>query len=183
MANEIVKIEYLEQAAKLFLKGFSIAEIARELDISRPVAKGYIDQYKEYIKDRANNDPDFLDRMAENTIEVLDEINMIKKETWQVFETAKNLDMVNHQTNTLKLLTEILEKQAKLLQLMGVKADSGNMARMNRAEAVNELVSNVIKEIISECPNCRQEAQIKLAEAFKIMNKGDDIVDAELVSE
>ena len=181
MSGVIEKFDKLEQAAKLHLKGFTFAEIARELDIHVSTVREYVSEYKSWIVTRAENDPDLLDRLTENTMQALDEINLVLSEAWRAHEQAKEWEAMNHQLSALKLIKEINDSKAKLLQLAGARQDGGNMAHLKRVEQVNQIVSEIIKEIIKDCPRCRQEAQVKLAEAFDLMGKQDDITDAELV--
>lgn len=170
----IEKFEKIEKASELHLKGYKFTEIGRELGISPAQAKSLVDEYKTFIRERAENDPDLLDRLTENTMEMLDHVEMISREIWLTYEKAKEFEMVNQQNATLKNAMDIAERKAKLLQLMGAKVDSGSTARMQRAERVNEIVSSVIKEIVADCPRCRVEAQIRLAEAFKLMDKEEE---------
>lgn len=171
----IEKFEKLEKVSELYLKGFNYSQIARELGITPVHAKSLVDEYKEFIHDRAQEDPELLDRLVENTMEVLETISMIAKEAWDTYEQAKSYEMIQQRNASLKNLMDINEKKAKLLQLMGAKVDSGNTARLQRAEKVNEIVSSIIKEVISDCPKCRLEAQIKLAEAFRLMDRQEEM--------
>jgi len=165
------KINMLERVGDLYLKSYKPAEIARALDITPAAAKSYIKDYQDLVKTQVASDPDFMDRLAENTMEALQRLDNIVKEAWETYDTAKDNDMISQQINLLKVAGDLEDKRAKLLQLMGAKIDGGMMARMNRAERVNEIVSRVIKDIIGDCPKCRLEAMPKLAEAFEIMNK------------
>lgn len=171
------KIETLEKVGILVNKSYKNAEIARELNLTPREAKYYVDSYKEILADRVNADPDFLDRIQENTLEALDRLDLLVREAWETYATAKNMEMINQQINLLKACGDLEDKRAKLLQLMGAKADSGMMARMNKAERVNEIVSRIIKDVVSECSHCKLEALPRLAEAFALMNKGDEGVD------
>jgi len=173
----IEKVETLEKVAELYLKGYKPAEIARDLDLSPSQVRSHIKEYKEYIAGRVNEDPEFLDRLQENTLEALDRFDTLLREAWQTYETAKSADMLNQQINGMKLIKELEIERAKLLQLMGAKVDSGMMARMQKAEQVNEIVSRIIKEVVAQCDHCKAEVMPRLAEAFAMMNKHDEAVD------
>jgi predicted transcriptional regulator len=181
MTGVLEKVDQLEQAARLHLKGYSNPEIARELAITLSQAKSYVTEYKAWIANRAQTDPDFLDRLADNTLQALDEINLIYKEAWDAHSTAKEFEMMQHQLGALKLLKDISDSKAKLLQLAGAKADGSSMAQLKRAEQVNEIVSTVLKDVVKECPRCKPEVMSKLAQAFDLMNRGEDIIDMEPV--
>jgi hypothetical protein len=114
---------------------------------------------------------------------MLDTVALIEKEIWETYQKAKDFELISQQNATLKNAMDIAEKRARLLQLMGVKADSGSTARLQKAERVNELVSGVIRDIVSQCPKCKVEAQIKLAEAFSLIDNEEGVVEMEEVVE
>lgn len=193
MSELPAKLDLLEKVGELHLKSYKPAEIARRLDISPAQAKSLIRDYQEVLANRVSQDPEFLDRIAENTIEALERMDDIVAEANLAYETAKDNEMINQQIGLLKLRGDLEDKRAKLLQLMGAKIDSGMMARMNKAERVNEIVTRTIKEVVGDCPKCRVEVMPALAEAFSLMNKmeeaaemtpvDDDIIDVEVVEE
>lgn len=177
MANLPAQIDDMERVADLHLKGYKPAEIGRALQLSTVQVKRYIDSYQQYISNRIDEDPEFMDRLQENTLAALDKFDMLIREAWETYETAKGADMLTQQLNGIKIIKELEIERAKLLQLMGAKVDSGMLARMNKAEKVNEIVSRVIKEQISQCPKCKLEIMPRLAEAFDLMNKSEEIID------
>jgi len=189
------RIETLEKVGDLHLKSYKPSEIARQLGISPAQAKHYIAQYQELIRKKVNSDPDFLERVAENTGEALLRLDQLVKEAWETYETAKDNDMINQQINLLKVAGAFEQQRANLLQLMGAKMDSGMMARMSKAETVNGIVTRIIKDVVSDCDHCKVEVMPRLAEAFAIMNAqeeavemqpiddDEDIIDAEVVEE
>lgn len=183
----------MERVGELYLKSYKPAEIARSLNISPAAAKKYIESYKEVLQRQVMEDPEYLERVAENTIEALERLDNLVKEAWETYETAKNNDMMNQQINLLKVAGALEAQRANLLQLMGAKMDSGMVARMQRAEQVNDIVARIIKEVVAHCDVCKIEVQPRLAEAFAKMNKheeaadmhpaDDDIVDAEVIGD
>jgi hypothetical protein len=174
MTNYVERLQQLEQVAELVNKGWKTPQIARELELTLYQANSLVNDYNELVKTRVESDPDFLDRLTENTLAMIDSMDMLLKEAWDAYETAKQNESVPLRTQTLKLAMDITERKAKLLQLMGGKVEGGSIARLQKAERVNEIVTSVIKEIVSDCPKCRQLAQIRLAEAFNLMGKADE---------
>lgn len=174
MSTSVERLNLIEQASVLYLKRYKYTEIARELNITPAYAKVLVDDYKDLLRSRAQEDPDFLDRVVENTFEVMEELDLIYKEIWETYQKAKDFELISQQNATLKNAMDIAEKRAKLLQLMGAKADSGSTGRLQKAEKVNSIVSGVIRDIVSQCPNCKVEAQIRLAEAFELMRAAED---------
>jgi hypothetical protein len=177
MANLPAQIDELERVADLYLKGYKPAEIGRALHMTTVQVKRHISSYNELISIRIEDDPHFMDRLQENTVAALDKFDLLLKEAWETYETAKGADMLNQQLNAIKVIKELEIERAKLLQLMGAKVDSGMLARMNKAEKVNNIVSTVIKEVVSQCPRCKLEVMPRLAEAFDLMNRADEVAD------
>lgn len=161
-----------EEVGLMRLKGYTWQDIAEAKNISPKTAKILSDEYTQLIRESAEGDPDFMDRIQENTIRFLKEFEEISKEAWETVNIATDAGMVTARINALKLSKEVAETKARLLQLLGGKVDSGYMARMQRAENVNQILSQVIREIVADCDHCRAEAQIALREAFAQM--GDD---------
>lgn len=175
----IEKFEKLEKVAALHLKGYNYAQIGRELNVTPAHAKHLVEEYKEFVKERAQENPDLLERLLENTLETLETVDMISKEAWETYEQAKDFEMIQQRNASLKNLMDITDRKAKLLNLMGGSIDSGATARLRKAERVNEIVSTIIKEVIADCPNCRVVAQIKLQEAFSLMDREEAAAEPE----
>ena len=82
MSNAVERYDEIDQASRLWLKGHNYSQIARSLSITPTAAKNLINDYKKIIENQAADDPDFLDRLQENTLRALDEMNIITKEAW-----------------------------------------------------------------------------------------------------
>jgi hypothetical protein len=54
----------------------------------------------------------------------------------------------------------------------GNQADSEYIARMQRAESVNQVLSKVLRDVIGKHPLIADEVRKELAIAFEIMNNG-----------
>lgn len=192
----VATIDNVEKVAELVNRGWKPGEIARHLNLKLPQVKKYISEYQEYLARRVEEDPEFLDRIQNNTLEALDRLDSLIKEAWETYDTAKAESLINQQINLLKVAGQFEQQRANLLQLMGAKIDGGMNARMQKAERVNEIVSSIIKEVVSQCDHCKVEVMPRLAEAFAMMNREeeaadmrpvnyeeDDIVDADVVEE
>jgi len=200
MANDIEKTETIfdkakkvEQVGLLHLKGYSVADIAELEQLSPKTVRDYISQYKSFLEDRAEDDPYFLEKVQFNTIKALAEFDEISKESWETVEIATREGMVAGRNQALKLCLDVATKKAQLHQLMGgTKTDGEYIARMQKAETVNQIISKVVKDIIADCEVCKPKARKALQEAFSMMNSDGfestdsasedlDIEDAEIV--
>jgi len=176
MTEFVEKFEQVEAAWDLHLKGYKDSEIAARLGVSRTVVKNLIADGKKIVQDRIDEDPDFLSRVHENTIQAMDEIDLLLKEGWETLEYCKQQEMANQQVNAIKVIQGLVETKARLLSLLGSNVDGTNILQMRKLERVNEIVSSVIKEVVANCEHCRVEAQMRLAEAFRIMEREDEII-------
>ena len=81
--------------------------------------------------------------------------------------------MVAARIQALKLAGDIATKKAQLHKLMGGnQADTEYIARMQRAESVNQVLSRVLRDVISKHPAIADEVRKELSIAFEIMNNG-----------
>jgi len=178
MSEELEKVETIfdkakkvEQVGLLSLKGYSVSDIAELEQVSPNTVRDYVTQYKTFLEGRAEDDPYFLEKVQFNTIKALAEFDEISKESWETVEIATREGMVSARNQALKLCLDIATKKAQLHQLMGgTKSDGEYIARMQKAETVNQIISKVIKDIIADCDVCKPKARIALQEAFNMMN-------------
>lgn len=186
------KAEKVEEVGILYLKGYRVSEISELTNLNKKTVNNYIDQYKAYVEKQVQDDPYFLEQTQYNTLMVLKEFDEISKEAWETVEIATRDGLVGGRNQALKLALDIAGKKAQVLQLMGgQRTDSEYIARMQKAETVNNIISNVIRDVIAHCDECRVRAAPMLKEAFAMMREADggvetassdlDIEDADIV--
>lgn len=186
------KAEKVEHVGLLYLKGYRVSEIADLESISRPTVNAYIEQYKDWINRKVDDDPYFLERVQHNTLRALSEMDEISKEAWETVEIATREGMVSARTQAIKLCLDISTKKAQLNQLLGGnnKADAEYIARMQRAETVNQMVSGAVRDVVAHCETCRESLAPILREVFAMMSEetkssdnSSDIEDAEIIED
>ena len=181
----IQKLRNIEEAGLLLVQGYSYHEIATLLSLKTGEAKEFIQEYKRILNKQAEDDPYFLERIQFNTIKALQEFDQLSKEAWETVNIATDHGMVPARIQALKLATEIASKKAQLHKLMsGVSGDNDYIARMQKAENVNQILSKILRDVISKHPQIADEVRRELAVAFDIMKTSDeDIVDADIVED
>jgi predicted transcriptional regulator len=183
------KAEKVEQVGLLYLKGYRPSEIADLENISRATVNSYIDQYKSWINKKVDDDPYFLERVQHNTLKALNEVDEISKEAWETVEIATREGMVSARTQAIKLCLDIATKKAQLNQLLGGnnRADAEYIARMQRAETVNQLVSGAVRDVVAHCESCSEKLRPILREVFAMMSEeqqsDNNVVDAEIIDD
>lgn len=164
------KIKKIEEVGKLHVKGYSNSDIAEYLSIRPATVKVYVNEYLAILRKTSEENPFFLEEVQYNTLKALEGMNEVSKEAWETVEIATENGMVSARIQALKLAGDMEDKKAKLLKLMGGNGPDGEyLARMQKAESVNILLSQVIKEVIADCEHCRMKARARLQEAFAMM--------------
>jgi len=178
------KLRDIEEAGLLYVKGYAYHEISTLLSIPTTLAKEYIKEYKKIIQKQADDDPYFLEKFQFNTIKALQEFDQLSKEAWETVNIATDHGMVPARIQALKLASEIASKKAQLHKLMSTSSsDSDYIARMQRAENVNQVLSKVLRDVISKYPEIAEEVRKELAVAFDIMEKEEEIQEADVIED
>ncbi len=171
-------LELIESAGVFHIKGYKNSEIAQLLEITPKKVAEYVEEYKIIIAQTAESDPYFLERIQFNTVRALKELDEISKEAWETVTVATDNGMVTARIQALKLALEVSTKKAQLHNLFGSQQDkeaSGDITeKVRKLETVNQIVSTVLKDVVSGCPRCSEMARVKLSEAFSIMQEFED---------
>jgi predicted transcriptional regulator len=171
------ELEKIEQAGIYAIKGYSNSNIGELLGISAYKAKEYIEEYYRIVQQQSDNDPFFLEKIQFNTVKALKELDEISKEAWETVTVASDNGMVTARIQALKLALDVSTKKAQLHNLLGGGQKDGNadvMARTQKIETVNGMLSEVLRDVVSGCPRCAEMARVKLAEAYELMQESLD---------
>lgn len=166
--NSLEKSEKIAKAAELQLKGHSVASIARILKLTPYTIRGYIKEWDSYISNKAAEDPDVLNNFLENVLSYKEKLNIITVEAWKVADLAEEHGAMSTKIQALRLAKDLAEMEARVMQLMSNRMDSGYLERMKRLERVNGVLSGVIREVISGCERCSTQAWRRLEEIYSI---------------
>lgn len=183
LANEFDRVN---DAGIYHLKGYKYSEIAELLDCSPRKAKQYVQEYRALVQQEIDQDPYFLEKVQFNTLKTLKEYDEISKEIWETIEVATEGGQLDARMKALKLAIEIATKKAQLQQLLGGGASQSadEFRRLQKAERVNNILSGIIRDVVSDCPRCSEMARVLLSEAFNLIeeeNMGDSEVPSENV--
>jgi hypothetical protein len=185
----IEKLKDVEEVGLLHIKGYSMHEIASLMALKTNDVKSYIDEYKKILNRQAEEDPYFLERVQFNTVKALQEFDQLSKEAWETINIATDHGMVPARISAIKLAGELATKKAQLHKLLGINTSDGEyIARMQKAENVNQILSRVLRDVISKYPEIADAVRRELAIAFEIMAEvevvdadSEEISDAEII--
>ena len=177
------ELDDIEEAGLMYVKGYKISEISTVMNITAKKARRYVNDYKQFLNRRSEEDPYFLEKVQYNTLKALEEFDEVSKEAWETVTIATDHGMISARVQALKLAAEVAAKKAQLHHLLGGNnADAEYVARMQRAESVNQILSKILRDTISKFPEIAEEVRNELALAFELMESSDiDVVDAEIV--
>jgi len=175
------KIKDIEEVGLLYVKGYSKSEIGTLMTLTANEVKEYIEEYKLFLNRSAEEDPYFLERIQFNTLKALQEFDELSKEAWETINIATDHGMVAARIQAIKLAGEIATKKAQLHKLMGGgnQADTEYIQRMQKAENVNQILSKILRDVISKHPSIAEEVRRELEIAFQIMGKENVVIDGE----
>lgn len=173
------RLKDVEQCGLLRVKGYSYGDIASFMSISVNEVKSNIEEYKKIIQKQVDEDPYFLEKVQFNTIKALTEFDELSKEAWETISIATDHGMVSARIQAIKLAGEIAKNKAQLHKLLGSSTSDGEyIARMQKAESVNQILSKILRDVISKYPEIAEEVRKELAIAFEIMDQ-QEIIDVE----
>ena len=111
--------------------------------------------------------------VKDKTIKALNEFDQLSKEAWETVNIATDHGIIPARIQAIKLAGEIATKKAQLHKLMGATQSDGQfIARMQKAENVNQILSRILRDVIFKYPNIAEEVRKELQIAFDIMNEG-----------
>jgi len=161
----------IEQVGLLHVKGYSVHEISSLVNAPIERTKDMISEYKKILNRQAELDPYFLEKIQFNTIKALQEFDQLSKEAWETINIATDHGMVPARIQAIKLAAEVATKKAQLHKLMGGnQADAQYISRMQKAENVNQILSKILRDVISKHPQIAEEVRRELEIAFEIMD-------------
>jgi hypothetical protein len=168
------KIKDIENVGLLHVKGYSNSEIASLMSLKPAEVKENIAEYKKLLQKQVDEDPYFLERVQFNTIKALQEFDELSKEAWETVSIATEHGMVAARIQAIKLAGELAAKKAQLHKLLGGSTtDTEFVARMQKAESVNQILSRILRDVISRYPEIADEVRKELQIAFDLMGKSD----------
>jgi len=169
----------IEEAGLLSVKGYKVSEIATVMDISPQRVRKHVNDYKSLIDKRAQDDPYFLEKVQYNTLRALEEFEQVSKEAWETVTIATDHGMISARVQALKLASDVASKKAQLHHLLGGNnADVEYVARMQRAESVNQILSKILRDTVSQFPEIASQVRGELALAFELMEASEEFEDA-----
>ena len=168
------KLEEIETCGILHLKGYKTSEIVQHTGLNPREIRNNIKEFDAMMKKRALNEPHYLDQTNYHTFRAEGELQEVKKELWESVEIASQHAMVSARNQALKTILDAIKVQGQITQVIGGSGtDAEYINRMQKAEMVNQIVSEIIRDIVSDCERCSALAKDQLRKAFMNMESNE----------
>lgn len=126
-------------------------QIAKDLMLEITDVIDVIAEYRIALDKKVRDNPDLLDRKLAHIMATLEELNLVKKEVWVVYNSTP-VENTNSRAKLLKLVTEVEAQRSNVLQLLG--SDKDAITRLQLAQATQNQFINIVKSVVSGCPKC-----------------------------
>lgn len=197
--SDLTRAERRERGFKLIAKGYTNVEIAHELKCHPDTVTRMRKAYAEQVQSEAAANPHLLNEVLANTVRVLAELDLIRKEAWAAHDGGVFVDHEvecpnceqpheislwrgakgETKSQLLRILLQANDQKAKLYQLFGVKAEF--MAHVNQVALLQQRLVQFMRDVLCEEDKARLEEL--LATITGATSANDTIAALELPSE
>jgi transposase-like protein len=148
-----------EAAYTFFKRGYTNAEVAREIGIHPDTVTRYRRKYDEELQEAVRESPHLLRDVLGNTLRSLQELEEVRQAAWRDYQEASS---ATAKKGFLDLAIKAQSERAKLFGLMGVKQDT--LVYINGIKEVQDkLMDFMTREL---CPADRAKLEKYLTETF-----------------
>jgi hypothetical protein len=153
--------ERINKVVEAFLKGSTNpTQIARETGFKRTEVQEYLNEWRSVV----HSDKLIQNRAREALAGADSHYSMLIAEAWKVVEEASQAQSLSNKTAALKLIADIQQKQIDMLQKAGLIENNEIADQIIETERKQEALVGILKEVVSDCPNCKKEVFSRLSE-------------------
>ncbi len=161
--------ENINKVAEEFLKGnTNPTDIAKATGFKRVEVLDYLEEWRMVIR----SDKQVQVRAREALVGADQHYSMLIKEAWEVVEEAKRQGQLPSQTASLKLISDIQQKQIDMLQKAGMLDNNELAEKVIETEEKQQILVEVIRDVVSGCERCKPLVFGKLS---KVTGQAEEI--------
>jgi len=192
-ATPMTRSERIERASELFGRGWTDADVMRELKVARNTVRSYRVIYEERLQKTLVENPRFLQDVAGNTMRMLQEYEEVRRTAWMEHhkagksikvecprcERSFKIPSPDYDTRN-KLLKTVLaaqEGRAKLFGTLGVKQEF--LAMVANVERVQQALIKFMTEELCDHDREKLLAYLSTPEIAQYMNASAPFVSAD----
>jgi ABC-type antimicrobial peptide transport system ATPase subunit len=161
MDKEIVlHLEEVNSVASEYIKGNDESTIAKTLDIPRNRVVKLLNEWRNMISDN-----EAIKSRAKEALAGADKhYGHLIKRAYEVIDDAEQAQNLSAKTNAIKLILDIENKRIDMLQKAGLLESKELADQILEQERKQEIIVGILKEVVSDCNNCKFEVARRLAE-------------------
>lgn len=145
------------------MKGFSDAEIAAELELSRAQVKRSLNDWRDILRRETMSSLDIKDKVMDILVETEEALKLTRKEAWNTVQQADNGGQYGTKVQALKLYRDLSKDVYEIFESAGINQDAEIIEEMNRTQEAQERLINLLKEIKDEFPDAGKVIGERLA--------------------
>lgn len=148
----VERIDDVERAGTLSLKGYNASDIAREMGIKRSEATALVADWKSLVRHQAETSTDIKNKVMDILFESEKHFEEVRRRAWETVEQADNTGQLAIKTNALKLAASITKDITSMFNEAGINQDTEIIEDLNRREENERVLVDLLKEIREEYP-------------------------------
>jgi hypothetical protein len=154
------KFDQMNKVVEELLKGNTINQIAKSLDLTRVQVETHVQTWKTMVHDNTA----IRERAKEALAGADEHYNLLIKEAWDVVNEAGVASELNTKNAAIKLIADIESKRIDMLNKAGVLEDNSMADQILESERKQEVLVSILKDVTSSCDKCKWEVAKRLSE-------------------
>lgn len=166
ISGEFDLVEYYDNMNKVveeMLKGHSVPQIARTLNMKRTAVTGLIDQWQSI----ARNTNEIQDRASDAIYGADQHYSMIIQRLWETVEQVDSLPDYRTKNAVLKSIADVEQKRIDMLQKAGLLENQDLAKQILENERKQKAIMDILREVAADCEHCRANILKKLSDINK----------------
>ena len=156
-------MEMAERAGRLYMKGYSPADIAAEIGVSRRQVSDALRDWRDLLRRETSTSLDIKDKVMDILVETEESLRYARKEALQTAEQADSVGQYGTKVQALKLYRDLSKDINEIFDKAGINQDVEIIEEMNRQEeAINQMIE-LLKEIKRDHPEVNDLISRRLA--------------------
>lgn len=187
--------ERRKEVKELMLKGMAVTTIAQTVGAAVETVRKDIQYWQSYYTKLAINNPHIAEKQVARVEGLLDEVNLVKREYWDLYQEIKNTveeDKAKGRKNKplyystrmdlMKSVMQRIEAEAKLMNLFNpANLIQNNYIALKTFQSLLEIVKTIIMEFV---PEDKKQYAIQRMKAIDVKAMdGKQIIDAEIIED
>lgn len=148
----VERIEDVERAGSLHLKGYNHLDIAKTMGIKRSEAVSLVNDWKNLLRHQAESSTDIKNKVMDILFESEQHFEEVRRRAWETVEQADTANQLSVKTNALKLAASITKDITSMFNDAGLNQDTEIIEDLNRREEHERVLIDLLKEIRDEHP-------------------------------